>query len=269
MRLSVYTYVRDGLYLDFHVLAMLRHHLPLADEIVVAEGFSKDGTYEAITKLDPKIQVVRTEFGAIKDMGWFGRCKDVARVRCTGDWCIYLDADEFIPDWDFERLRATLANSTDDLLPFGFMNFYGNYRVYHPHPEKANWPQYKFMAHRNRPDVEFWGDGSNVRIPGQPQSVPERFDFWCHHYGFVRDAARLREKWRAQNLMYRGKRGIPIPAFVYRLLPHEWNDPMYMSDLAIYPGPYIQAVRNDPDEFTRDGMMTYRLLQERDASQQV
>jgi len=40
MKLSLYTFVKNGLYLDFHVVAMLRHHLLLADEIIVGEGYN-------------------------------------------------------------------------------------------------------------------------------------------------------------------------------------------------------------------------------------
>ena len=261
MRLSLYTYVRDGLFYDFHLLSMLRHHLPLADEIVVAEGFSTDGTYEAIQGLDPKIQIVRADFGAMTDMGWYGRCKDVARVRCTGDWCIYLDADEFIPDWDFQRLRETLETTRDELIPLGFLNFYGNYRVLHRNPQKVHWPVYKFMVHRNRPDIEFWGDGSNVRIRGMEHQPPGQFDFWCHHFGFVRNPARLRQKWREQKRMYGGRPGLSLPSVVFDLLPHRWDDPDYMPDLGIYEGPYLKVVEDDPDEFTRDGMAMYHALQ--------
>jgi hypothetical protein len=49
MRLSIYTFVKDGLFLDFHVVAKLRHHLSLADEIVGNEGYGKDSTFEAIS----------------------------------------------------------------------------------------------------------------------------------------------------------------------------------------------------------------------------
>ena len=110
--------------------------------------------------------------------------------------------------------------------------------------------------------MEFWGDGSNVRIRGQQYDWPEQrpYEFTCHHFGFVRHAARLREKWRTQNQMYSGKRRLPLPAFVFNLLPHRWEDPMYMPDLRTYEGPYVKAVLDDPAEFTRDRMATYRAL---------
>jgi hypothetical protein len=54
MLLSIYTYVKNGIHLDYHVVDMLKHHLPLADEIVVNEGFSTDGTFEVFPRLTRK-----------------------------------------------------------------------------------------------------------------------------------------------------------------------------------------------------------------------
>jgi hypothetical protein len=57
MKLSLYTFVRNGIYLDFHVEAMLRHHVEYVDEIIVNEGFSDDGTYERIRDISLKIKI--------------------------------------------------------------------------------------------------------------------------------------------------------------------------------------------------------------------
>ena len=35
------------------------------------------------------------------------------------------------------------------------------------------------------------------------------------------------------------------------MFPHRWNDEEFLQLLEIYNGPYIQAVRDDPSEFTR------------------
>lgn len=268
MRISLYTFVRNGLRLDFHVLEMLRHHLALADEIIVNEGYSTDGTYEQISAIDPRIKVFRTQWGEQRTMEWYCDFKNEARRRCTGDWCIYLDCDEFIPEWQFEAIRSKLAETDADLVPIDVINFYGNYRVYHREPEKAHWASRKVAIHRNRPDIEFWGDASNVRVHGRPFDWPERpYDFCCHHFGYVRHASRLREKWRAQSRIYGSSRlTIPIPGFIFDLLPHRWEDPMFLAHLGIYNGPLIGPVRQDPEEFTRDDMRVYRLLESRQSA---
>ena len=68
MKLSLYTFVRNGLKYDFHVVEMLKHHLPLVDELIVNEGYSTDGTFERISNIDPKIQVFRSEWGEQRSM---------------------------------------------------------------------------------------------------------------------------------------------------------------------------------------------------------
>ena len=51
MKISIYTSVKNGIENDFHVEAMLKHHAPLVDEIIVNEGYSTDGTYERIREI--------------------------------------------------------------------------------------------------------------------------------------------------------------------------------------------------------------------------
>ena len=267
MKLSIYTCVKDVLYWDLHAVAMLKHHLPLADEIIVNEGHSSDGTYEAIKDLDPKIKVFRSHWPAPGGIDWYRSFKDDARRRCTGDWCLHLDCDEFIPDWDFDRLRHRLDTATEDLLAIDFVNFYGNYKVYHAKPELSHWPTRKMILHRNRPDIESWGDGSNVRVEGRPFAWPaiDR-EFELHHFGTVRNPARLREKWRNQQGAVYGTMRIPVPKFLFSLLPHRWDDPDFFEHLRLYEGPHIRAVTEDPDEFVRDGFKTYEAVLKRDTA---
>jgi glycosyltransferase involved in cell wall biosynthesis len=263
VRLSIYTFVKDGLHFDYHVVAMLRHHLALADEIIVNEGFSSDGTYDAIKDLDPKIKIFRNPWERPNnDSNWYLHFKNAAREKCTGDWCILLDCDEFIPEWQFGPLRETMERTQENMFPASVLNFYGNYKVYHPYPEKLKWPAQKMIFHRNLPDIEVWGDGSNVRRAGQPFGFPEGTPEFCvHHFGMVRTPARLREKWKIQGHLYSKKRRLfTLPSFVFDLLPHIWNDPAILDGAQVYEGPFIQAVRDDPDEFIRDEMWTLEFL---------
>src|SRR3984893_11495482 len=162
MKLSVYTAIRDCISQDYPFLEMLRHHLPLADEIIVNDGQSTDGTFEAIRDLDPRIAVFRTSWEKPSGENWWIHFKDAARRQCTGDWCIHLDSDEFIPEWEFDRIREYLSRTSDQMIPVRFVNFYGNSRIYHSDPAKSRWVTKKMIIHRNLQDeIEFWGDGSN------------------------------------------------------------------------------------------------------------
>jgi hypothetical protein len=259
MKLSIYTFVQNGLYLDFHVVPMLRHHLPLADEIVVNEGYSTDGTYAALQNIDPKIKVFQSKWE------WPSRkFKSITRERCSGDWCMLLDCDEFVPEWQFDAIRRQLESTDKLAFPLKYLNFYGNYKVLNVNPGKFRWPQRKFTVHRNLPNIENWGDGSNVRIAGHEDygdsSIYGDVLAEVHHFGFVRNPARLRQKWRNQYLHNTGGGRNWIPSFVYDLFPHKWDDPQFLNDLAPYDGPYIGAVTTDPSEFVRDDLRLYKLI---------
>jgi glycosyltransferase involved in cell wall biosynthesis len=265
LKLSLYTGVRDGLFYDFHVEAMLRHHLPLADEIIVNEGYSGDGTYEAISRIDPKIQVHRFEWDRSDPSAWHRQFKNQARQLCTGDWCILLDCDEFIADWEFVRLRTFLTTTARTIVPVRFVHFYANYRVYMARLPKIV-PDTGLRIHRNLPEIEVWGDGANVHMRGREndQSLVADEAFTVHHFGSVRNPARLRQKWRTQAKQHNAAHPTwnRAPSFLFDVFPHRWDDADCLPDLAIYDGPHIQAVRDDPEEFTRDGFEVLKLLSE-------
>jgi glycosyltransferase involved in cell wall biosynthesis len=266
MKLSVYTFVKNGLYYDFHVVAMLRHHLALADEIIVSEGRSTDGTFEAISGISPKVRVDRAEWDTSDPNAWHRSFKNAAREKCTGDWCVLLDCDEFIPEWEFARLRTLLETTDRTIVPVRFTHFYANYRVYMA-TLPVHVPSTGLRIHRNLPGIEVWGDGANVRLGDRPDDATvvagETID--VHHFGSVRHAARLRQKWRTQALQHNARNPAwdRTPGFVFDLFPHRWNDPDILPFLGVYEGPYIQAVRDDPGEFTRDNLWLYHHLARR------
>jgi hypothetical protein len=55
-----------------------------------------------------------------------------------------------------------------------------------------------------------------------------------------------------------------MPGVLFDSFPHKWEDDEFFSDLGIYPGPYLQAVRENPEEFVRDGWSLIESLKKRD-----
>jgi len=264
MKISIYTFVKEGLYMDFHVVEMLKHHLDFADEIIVNEGYSTDGTYEAIKDLHEKIHISRNQWDQSDPKAWHANFKDHTRKLCTGDWCILLDCDEFIPEWEFEKIRAYVSQAPQSIavVPLKLVHFYGNYKVYNPKPAELGWPVQCNRIHRNLENIEVWGDGCNVRIKdSQDRSYIEETPFECHHFGFVRNAARLRQKWRRQaKEVYADKpRWDKTPGLLFDMFPHQWDDEDFLSMMELYEGPLIKAVKENPSEFVRDNFLVHKL----------
>ena len=270
MKISLYTFVKNGLRNDYHIVPMLKHHLPFADEIIVHEGRSTDGTFEAIRNLDPKIKIFQSDWDLHKGMNWVNGFKDAARIRCTGDWCVMLDADEFIPEWSFDTMRLAMRSTPKMTLPMKLLNFYGNYKVLHAFPEKIRWPAFKRNIHRNVPEIALHGgDASSVRHPSEEFAIdPAEAVCELHHFGPVRRPAVMREMWR--NMRGRLYNAPPprfrVPSWVFRLFPHDWKDPDFLPHLKVYDGPILQTVLDDPAEFTRDDMQLYEYLKQRTPS---
>ena len=118
-----------------------------------------------------------------------------------------LDPDEFIPEWEFDRIKTVLHTTDRHIVPLRWINFYGNYKVYNANPSKHIWNERKYQIHRNLQGMEVWGDGSNVRYNGYKyDEVVEDEHFLCHHFGVVRHPARLRQKSRYVGRAFSGKR---------------------------------------------------------------
>ncbi|MGB2758897.1 glycosyltransferase family 2 protein [Maribacter stanieri] len=77
-----------------------------ADEIIVVDSFSTDGTYEFL-KDHPKVKVIQNPFEN------FTAQKSFALKQATNDWVLFLDADEIVSDALQNEIKETVASDTD------------------------------------------------------------------------------------------------------------------------------------------------------------
>lgn len=137
MKVSGFTFLRNGQRLGYPFVASIRSVLPIVDEFVVALGPSEDDT-EAILRgmNDPKIRVIPTTWNerirsdySVKGFV-YGQQKSMALFNCTGDWAFYLEADEVVHEDDLPRIQAAMRRYLEDdrveALAFDYLHFYGN-----------------------------------------------------------------------------------------------------------------------------------------------
>ena len=103
-----------------------------ADEIVVVDTGSTDSTMD-ICRAHPKVMLYESEYYN-KDTHYsdfrFNIAKNESISKCTGDWVIWWDADDYIDESGACRIRELASNATEDCL-FTFICSYGTLRFEH------------------------------------------------------------------------------------------------------------------------------------------
>jgi len=134
IKISGFSYVRNGFDYDVPFLESIQSILPICDEFIVAVGNSIDGTREAILALNsPKIKIIDTIWDdSLKSGGKiFAQQSNIALDHITGDWAFHIQADEVIHENDLPKILNAIHQNENNqkidgfLLPF--LHFWGGY----------------------------------------------------------------------------------------------------------------------------------------------
>ena len=193
MRTSGFTFVRDAVRLGYPILPAIRSILPLVDELVVNVGISPDGTLDLVRSLDdPRVVVLESRWdeGQLERGRVLAHQTDLALARCTGEACLYVQADEALHEEDHPAVRAALDRLHDDArlegLLFDYVHFYGSF---HTVGISRRWYRREIRAVKNGVGVRSWRDAQGFRVgPGETarklKVAPSGGRMF--HYGWVR-----------------------------------------------------------------------------------
>lgn len=141
--LSGYTTTRNCIDQKYPWRATITSLLGFCDEVVVMDGGSTDGTWEALQQWSSdeerlKVYQADLDYNHPRFAVWDGKLKAMAREKCTGEFCWQMDSDEIVHERDWSKIR--------DLL--------------------TQWqPGIEMIA---LPLVEYWGSQEKVRLDVQP-----------------------------------------------------------------------------------------------------
>jgi hypothetical protein len=242
MRVSAFTFVRNAVRLDYPVVESICSVLPLADEFVVNVGDCADGTLPLVESIgSPKLRIIRNRWETAVRTG--GRAlalqADLALSQCSGDWAVYIQADEVLHERDLSAVRECLQHHLDDPrvegVLFDFVHFYGNY---HTCGAGRKWYPREVRAVRTGRGVRAWRDAQGFRIDGRKLRVVH-CGAKVYHYGWVREPAVMKLKtvefarWWHDDETVRAKYMAGGPDFSYdtggRLVPFEGTHPSVMA----------------------------------------
>lgn len=220
MKISGFSFVRNGIKLYYPVVESIKSILPICDEFVVAVGQSDDNTRQAIENInDKKVKIIDT----IWDEKYFKRGiinsiqTDIAKEKCNGDWLFYLQADEVVHekylDVIYKRCQKLLDKKEVEGLLFRYKHFWGDYNHYHT---GHGWYPNEIRIIRNLPQIHSWQSAQSFRYfdyyenPRQEKGHRKLFvakvDAEIFHYGWVRPPHLMQNKRKALDSVHWGKK---------------------------------------------------------------
>ena len=218
MKVSGFTFLRNGSLLGYPYLESIRSALPLCDEFVVAVGESEDDTLERLRAMnEPKLRLIETRWNErMQDRGYvYAQQKMIAQFNCDGDWAFYLEGDEVLHERDLETVRASMERHLDDrrveALVFDYRHFFGSPQWLAVGP---GWYRRAPRIIRNTvrnysPDGLFFVVMDRNKRGRYPRAALAGATI--HHYGHVRSIAAMQEKnarvgkyWKHDHPLFKG-----------------------------------------------------------------
>jgi glycosyltransferase involved in cell wall biosynthesis len=205
MKISGFSFVRNGILYGYPFIESIKSILPLCDEFIIAVGKSEDDTLDQIQAIgSPKIKIIETIWDDSLRTGGriLAQQTDIALKQVSGDWAFYLQADEVVHERDLDTVRAAamrhLNDTTVEGFLFGYRHFYGSYRYV---GTSRRWYRREIRVVRNGVGVHSWGDAQGFRV-GNRKLCVKPVEATIYHYGWVKPARLQQQKQRTFNRLW-------------------------------------------------------------------
>jgi len=263
MKISGFTFVRNGIDLGYPFAPSIRSLLPICDEVIVNVPRSTDGTLAAVQAIgDQKIRIVQSDWDENEKVGdpIMRRHTDIPLELCTGDWCIYIQADEVLHEESLPRLRASLERDRNNPAVQGLLvdytHFYGSFWTEN---YSFGWYYKEVRVVRRSPHIRAWGGAQGFRTTaGQKLRVKESGGRYFHYsYALRPDVAR--HKHTSLATLYGDAAGMEkltqLPSRYYdddqKVKPFKGKHPAVMSDV-VAAANWTYTSRNPLIRFRRE-----------------
>ena len=216
MKVSAFTFIKNGQILGYPFLESINSILPIVDEFVINIGKSEDDTLDLIRSInDKKIRIIESRWnqGMNKQGYVYGQQKMIAQFNCTGDWAFYIEGDEVYHENDLEKIQKSmklyLDNPDVEALVCDFKHFYGNANSVLNSP---GWYRSEARIIKNSirsysPDGLFWVVLNSNKKGRYPKA--KKTGATCYHYGWIRSEEQMNLKSKKVQ-KYWGKKSVKI-----------------------------------------------------------
>jgi glycosyltransferase involved in cell wall biosynthesis len=264
VKISGFTFIRNGVELGYPFVPSIGSLLPLCDEIIVNVPCSSDKTLEMVKAIrNDKIRIIETDWDEKLREG--GRAlshhTNLALRECAGDWCVYIQGDEVLHEDTVPAMRAAMERELDNPVVQGLLvdytHFYGSYWTY---VYSLGWYSQEVRVVRRDPRIRSRGDAQGFRTVDEQKLYVKKSGGHYFHYGHALhpDTAK-RKLWTVSRLWHTDaevdKRCGDRPPGFYdddqKVKPFRGSHPAVMRDI-IASSTWTYTSRNPLIRFRRE-----------------
>lgn len=198
MKISGFTFIRNGNVLGYPFVPAIRSLLPLCDEIIVNVPRSTDSTLETVKAIgDPKIRIIESDWNENEKVGdpIMRKHTDLALEQCSGDWCVYIQGDEVLHENSIPAMRSVMERELNNPQVQGLLvdytHFYGDFwsEVY-----SFGWYYKEIRVVRRDPKIRASGGAQGFRITANEKLRVKNSGGKYFHYGYAMEPSQARVK---------------------------------------------------------------------------
>lgn len=263
MKISGFTFIRNGNAIGYPFVPSIRSLLPLCDEIIVNVPRSTDGTLESVKAInDPKIRTIESDWDENEHTGdpIMRRHTDLALEQCNGDWCVYIQGDEVLHEDSIPAMRACMERELNNPKVQGLLvdytNFYGSFwtEVY-----SFGWYYKEVRVVRRDSKIRSCGGAQGFRTTDNQKLWVKNSGGRYFHYGHALEPGQARIKYSNLETVYGNTKNIEAvarrPARFYdddeKVKPFTGTHPAVMREI-VERATWTYTSRNTLIRFNRD-----------------
>lgn len=234
MKLSGATLIRNGEILGYPWKICVQNMLKVCDEVILNVGDSEDATRheaEKIKQKNDKLVIIDSVWN-MKNTGdgsELANQANIATAQATGDWILYMQADELVHEQEHAPLREFLTKQQDGISQVELL------RTYFWKTLKQRAPQHELFLGRvfRKGTHVVGGDGMYlVRSAGEVVRSP----FLIYHYSRIGSEKSVTARVRTLDKLFHSEDEVSkMPPFTFeevsQLVPYSGTHPDGITDL--------------------------------------
>lgn len=216
IRLSGFTFIKNGLSLGYPIKESIESIAPMCDEVVINVGFEDpectqdDGTWDYLTKAFPEEKFKFLKSWWDPEMTSRGlilsQQTNIALEACQGKYCQYIQGDETIHEEDYEVIKKGL-DSLDQTpeaqgLIFQYRHFYGSPYIL---KQTRNTYRREVRLIRNGLGIKSFLDAQGFKTKDDQKLRCLESQARIFHYGWARNSILMNKKNKAFGKLYHGQ----------------------------------------------------------------